>query len=169
MLISIMTLIFSLLIQGLTSNYLGYTYADLSIFSTVYVLIALLILNPYFENKKKYFLLLIIFGLIIDITYTHTLLFNVCLFIMCYYISKCFHFFFPYNLITISVSNTISIFAYHIVSFIILTVLKYDVYSISNLLKILGNSILMTIIYSNVLYIIIVLIIKKKSLFAQWT
>lgn len=164
MLTSIIILILSLLIQGTASNYLGYTYANLSIFSTIYVLIALLILNPYFENKKKYFLLLTIFGLIIDITYTHTFLFNVCLFIMCYYISKCFHFFFPYNLVTISVSNTISIFAYHIVSFVILTILKYDAYSISNLSKILGNSILMTIIYSNILYILITLIMKKLEL-----
>ena len=164
MLTSIITLLISLLIQGILSNYLGYTYDNLSIFSTLYVLIALLILNPYFENKKKYFALLIIFGLIIDITYTDTFLFNTCLFIMCYYISKCFHFFFPYNPITISVSNILSIFAYHIISFIILTVLKYDAYSVSNLSKILESSILMTIIYSNILYFLIDLIIKKFGL-----
>lgn len=164
MLISIITLLLSLLIQGIASNCLGYIYTNLSIFSTIYILVALLILNPYFENKKKYFVLLIIFGIIIDITYTHTFLFNVCLFIMCYYISKCFHFFFPYNSITISVSNTISIFAYHIVSFVILSILKYDVYNISNLTKILSHSILMTIIYGNILYVLITLIVKKFEL-----
>lgn len=164
MLTSIVTLLLSLLIQGMASNYLGYTYANLSIFSTIYVLIALLILNPYFENKKKYFALLIIFSLIIDITYTHTFLFNVCLFIMCYYISKCFHFFFPYNLVTISVSNTLSIFAYHTISYVILTVLKYDAYNISILSKILSHSIFMTIIYSNILYVLITLIVNKFEL-----
>ena len=83
MLASVITLLISTFIQGTVSNYLGYTYNNLSIFSTIYVLIAILILNPYFENKKKYFTLLIIFSLIIDITYTNTLFLNAFLFKIC--------------------------------------------------------------------------------------
>ena len=163
-LISIIILLISFFIQGLTSNYLGYTYGDLSIFLTIYILIALLIVNPYFENKKKYFIILIIFGLLTDIVYTNTFILNTCLFITSYYLSKMFHFFFPYNWVTISISNLLCIFAYHIISFLFLIILRYDTYTISNLLKILGNSILMTIIYSNVIYTIIVFIVKKFEL-----
>ena len=162
--LSIIVLLISLLIQGIMSNYLGYTYLDLSIFSTMYVLIALLILNPYFENKKKYFLILIIFGLVMDIVYTNTFILNVCLFIIVYYFSKSFHFFFPYNWITISVSNLLSIFLYHIISFLFLNILKYDVYTFSNLLKILSHSILMTIIYTNIIYTIVVFVKQKFQL-----
>lgn len=162
--LSIIVLLISLLIQGIMSNYLGYTYLDLSIFSTIYVLIALLILNPYFENKKKYFLILIIFGLVMDIVYTNTFILNVCLFIIVYYFSKSFHFFFPYNWITISVSNLLSIFLYHIISFLFLNILKYDVYTFSNLLKILSHSILMTIIYTNIIYTIVVFVKQKFQL-----
>lgn len=163
-LISIIILLISFFIQGLTSNYLGYTYGDLSIFFTIYILIALLIVNPYFENKKKYFIILIIFGLLTDIVYSNTFILNTCLFIVSYYLSKMFHFFFPYNWVTISISNLLCIFAYHIISFLFLIILRYDTYTISNLLKILGNSILMTIIYSNVIYTIIVFIVKKFEL-----
>ena len=163
-LISIIILLISFFIQGLTSNYLGYTYGDLSIFLTIYTLIALLIVNPYFENKKKYFIILIIFGLLTDIVYSNTFILNTCLFIVSYYLSKIFHFFFPYNWVTISISNLLCIFAYHIISFLFLIILRYDTYTISNLLKILGNSILMTIIYSNVIYTIIVFIVKKFEL-----
>lgn len=164
MLLSIIILLLSMLIQGTISNYIGYTYSDLSIFSTIYVLVALLILNPYFENKKKYFILLIVFGLIIDITYTNTFILNIILFIICYYISKTFHSFFPYNCITISISNLLSIFSYHLITFVFLNLLKYDAYSFSVLFKILSHSILMTLIYSNIIYISITLIYKKFEL-----
>ena len=161
MLVSIILLLLSTFIQGTTSNYLGYTYNNLSIFSTIYVLIALLILNPYFENKKKYFTLLIIFSLIIDIAYTNTLFLNTFIFLICYYISKMFHFFFPYNWITISISNLLCITTYHTITFLLLMILKYDSYSIANLTKILSHSILMTIVYSIIVYVIITLINKK--------
>lgn len=164
MLLSIILLLITTLIQGGISNFLGYTTNELSAFSTIYVLIVLLILNPYFENKKKYFVLLIIFGLIIDITYTNTLLLNTCLFTICYFFSKMFHFFFPYNWITISISNTLSIFIYHIISFLFLTILGYDSYTFTTLLKILSHSVLMTVIYSNIIYTIVVLITSNFQL-----
>lgn len=164
MLISIIAVLISAFIQGSISNYLGYAYENLSIFSTIYVLIALLTINPYFENKKKYFILLIIIGLIIDIAYTNTFGLNVCLFIVGYYFSKAFHFFFPYNWLTISISNLISIFIYHIISFLLLTILKYDTYTFSYLLKILKHSIIMTIAYSSILHILVNYIFKKFQL-----
>lgn len=164
MLISIITLLISTLIQGIMSNYLGYTFDSLSIFSTIYVLVALLVLNPFFENKKKYLIILIIFGLITDITYTNTFILNTCLFIIIYYFSKTFHFFFPYNWITMSISNLLSIFIYHIISFLFLNILRYDAYTFSSLLKVLSHSILMTIIYTNIIYTIILFINQKFQL-----
>ena len=162
--LSSIILILSSLLQSTVSNFIGYTYDNLSIFSTIYVLVALMTLIPFFENKKKYFTLLIIFSLIIDIAYTNTFIFNLFLFIICYYMTKLFHTFFPYNFVTISISNLLSIFLYHIITFIFLNLLKYDIYSFKVLLKILSHSILMTIIYSNILYLTITLIIKKFDL-----
>lgn len=162
--LSLILLLISIMLQGIISNYFGYIYDSITLFSTVYVLITLLILNPYFENKKKYFALLIIAGLIMDITYTDIFLLNTCLFMVSYYLSKTFHFFFPYNWITISISNLLSIFTYHIITFIFLTLLSYDSYTIWTLLKILTHSILMTIIYSNIIYTIVTFINTKFQL-----
>ena len=164
MILSIITLILSMIIQSITSNYTGYIYSSLSIFSTIYVLLSLLILNPYFENKKKYFILLIIFGLITDLLYTNTTIFNTTLFIVCHFISKTFHFIFPYNWLTVSTSNLICISAYHIITFILLNILKYDSFSISNLSKILYSSIIMTIMFSIIIYLIINFVTKKYEL-----
>ena len=161
MLLAIIITTISTLIQGTISNYIGYTHQNLSLFFTLYVLICLLIIQPYFDNKKKYFSLLIIFGLVIDITYTDTLFLNTSLFIIGYYFSKAFHFFFPYNLFTINISNLLSIFLYHIISFLFLSISQYDNYSIEVLLKVLSHSIIMTGIYTTILYCT-VLFIKEK-------
>lgn len=164
MILTVISLIFSCFIQGIVSNYLGYTYSTLSIFSTVYVLITLLVFYPYFENDKKYLILLIIFGLIVDIVYANTLIFNTCLFVVVYFFSKTFHHFFPYNFFTINLSNLLGILIYHILSFSFLYILGYDAYQISMLFKILSHSILMTVFYTSFLYGIINFIQKKLSL-----
>ena len=164
MLVSVIFLIISVLIQGVSSNFVGYTYNSLSLFLTIYPLITLLILNPYFQNKKKYFTLMIIFSLIIGITDTNIFIFNTALYIACYYISKMFHFFLPYNCVTVSASNLICIFAYHTLSFVFLNVLKYDIYSFSYLLNILTHSVIMTIIYSVIVYFSVLFISQKVGM-----
>lgn len=164
MIISIIALIISIFLQGLMSRYFGYTYTDLSLFSTIYVLIVLLIIVPYFSNKKKYFALVLFFGFIMDVVYTDVFLLNVSLFVVAYYFSKAFHSFFPYNWLTVSVSNLLCVFMYHIISFLFLEVLGYDSYSFFNLFKILGCSVISTVIYSSLVYVIIEFVYNKFQL-----
>ena len=155
MILSVITVIVSFLIQGIMSNCLGYHFQSLSIFLTVYPLIAILVLVPYFENHTKRYFFLFIVGLIIDVVYTHTFILNACLFIGIYFFSSFFHFYFPYNLLTINISNLLSIFIYHIFTFVFLFLMRYDNYSIMLLLKVLSHSIIMTIIYSSMVYLIV--------------
>lgn len=162
--LSIISLITTCLFQGIISNYLGYTYESLSIFTTIYILINLLILKQYFENEKKFFVFLIIFGIITDITYTNTFILNACFFILVYYFSKAFHSIFPYNFITINISNLLGIFLYHILSFLFLWILKFDNYTIGMLLKILSHSIIMTLLYTSTIYLIIHFFYQKLGL-----
>lgn len=162
--LSLVIIILSCLIQGTVSNYIGYTYVNLSLFSTIYVLVSLLIIRPYFENEKKYLILLLVFGLIMDATFTNTFILNTSLFLVTYYFSKLFHFFFPYNLFTINISTLLSIFVYHTINFLFLTVLKYDNYTIWVLVKVLSHSVVMTISYTSILYVIIEFIKKKLDL-----
>lgn len=164
MLLSIIITILSCLIQGIVSNYLGYTFDNISVFSTLYILIALLIVSPYFENEKKYLIILIIFGLIVDIAYTSTPIFNTAIFILVYYFSKVFHFFLPYNLFTININNLLCVFIYHIITFLFLIIFKYDSFSIWVLIKILTHSIFMTIIYTSIIYILIKFLKEKFDL-----
>ncbi len=162
--ISIIILILSLLIQGVISNYIGYTFTNLSIFYTLYPLVALVVILPYFNNIKKYFILLIIFGLIIDIAYTNTFILNVVIFSVIYIFNKFFHSILPYNLLTINISSIISVVIYHIISFLVLLLVGYDNYTLSMLGIAISHSIIMTIIYTSIIYIIINFIYKKFEL-----
>ena len=149
---SIILLIISFFLQGITSNFLAYMSGSISIFSTIYILITLLLIYPYFENKKKYLLLLVIFGWLVDLVYCNTFLLNISIFYIVYKCSNLFHFFLPENLFTINISNLLGVFIYHLLSFLTLSVLNYDNYSFIVLLKTLGCSIIMTIIYTTVSY-----------------
>ena len=164
MVLTIITLLISFLLQGIMSNLLNYNINNPSWFITVYTLITLLILAPYFENTKKRILIIIIVGLLIDMVYTNTGIISIFTFIATYYFSKLFHFFFPYNLLTINISNLICIFIYNILTFILLFILNYDRYSFMTLLKALSHSILMTIIFTSIMYTLIETITNKFEL-----
>ena len=161
MILSIILLIISFLLQGLVSNFIGF---NSSIFYTIYVLISLLIIYPHFENKKKYLILLFIFGLLMDLVYTNTTLLNVSLFFIIYYFSRMFHFFLPYNLLTINISNILSVFIYNIITFLMLVILRVDSYSFISLIKLLGSSILMSIIFTSIVYWLVNYLKKRLEL-----
>ena len=161
MILSIILLIISFLLQGLVSNFIG---VNSFIFYTIYVLISLLIIYPHFENKKKYLILLFIFGLLMDLVYTNTTLLNVSLFFIIYYFSRMFHFFLPYNLLTINISNILSVFIYNIINFLMLAILRVDSYSFISLIKLLGSSILMSIIFTSIVYWLVNYLKKRLDL-----
>lgn len=161
---SIILLVISFFLQGITSNFLAYMSGSISIFSTIYVLITLLLIYPYFENKKKYLLLLVIFGWLVDLVYCNTFLLNISIFYIVYKCSNLFHFFLPENLFTINISNLLGIFIYHLLSFLTLSILNYDNYSFIVLTKTLGCSIIMTLIYTTISYYFIRFIKTKMEL-----
>ncbi len=162
--IVIISLFFSLIWQGITSNILGFTSSNLSIFLTIYPLINLLILIPHFENSKKNILVVLIVGILVDIIYANTFLLNTSIFLIVYYITKLFHHFFPYNVYTINISSLIGIFLYHILNYIFLLIIRYDNYPLTMLGQILTHSIIMTIIYTTMLYLLIDWLKKKFEL-----
>ena len=155
MVISVISLIFSFLLQGYISTVFNYSLLNPSWFSTIYVLITLIILLPYFENKKKYIKLLIIFGLLIDIVYTNTFVLNTLNFMIIYFICQKINYILPHNILTINLLNIVAIMLYHILTFILLQLIRYDSYSIKSLLVIGTHSILMTVIYGSIMYFII--------------
>ena len=162
--LSIILLIISFLLQGILSNFLAYTTDTVSIFSTVYVLITLMLLYPHFENKRKYLIILVIFGWLVDAVYCNTFLLNIGIFYLVYKFNNFFHFIFPDNLFTINLSNLLGVFIYHIISFLILSLIKYDHYNLMMLGRMMYCSIIMTIVYTTISYYVIKIIKEKIEL-----
>ena len=161
---SVILLVISFLLQGFASNFLSYTINDVSIFSTIYVLITLMLIYPYFENKKKYLILLVIFGWLVDIVYCNTFLLNISIFFVIYKFNNLFHFFLPDNLFTLNVSNLLGVFIYHVLSFLLLSLLRYGRFSFVVLGRMLCSSIIMTIIYTTISYFVIKIVRSRIEL-----
>lgn len=161
MTISVISLIFSFLFQGFISTYLPYTLISPSLLSSIYILVNLVILIPYFENQKKYLKLLIVFGLLMDIVYTNTFILNTIIFLVIYFICRAINYFLPHNIFTVNLLNIISIVVYHILTFLILLTIHYDSYSINSLITIISHSIIMTVLYGSLMYCIISLLMNR--------
>lgn len=162
--VSVISLLFSLFLQGLVSNFQSYTMHDLSIFSAVYMLLTLVVLQPYFENDKKFLILIIIFGVLLDITYSNTFILCTCIFLAIFYLNKLLNFFFPYNLFTVNLFAVLSMVSYHILTFLFLVILNFDSYNIIILLKVIGCNLIMTIVYTSIMYYLIDFVYKKFKL-----
>ena len=162
--VSVISLLFSLFLQGLVSNFQSYTMHGLSIFSAVYMLLTLVVLQPYFENDKKFLILIIIFGVLLDITYSNTFILCTCIFLAIFYLNKLLNFFFPYNLFTVNLFAVLSMVSYHILTFLFLVILNFDSYNIIILLKVIGCNLIMTIVYTSIMYYLIDFVYKKFKL-----
>ena len=139
------------------------TLGNISYFTTIYTIIALVVIYPYFANEKKYYTLVIIFGALFDILYTSTLLLNVVFFLLIALVIKILNTNMSDNIFTINVISIISIILYHLLSFIILNLETSQTYSLILLGNIITHSILMTIVYTSISYVIIKLIYKALT------
>ena len=81
MLLLIIYVLFSFLLEGFMSNIFASSLTDVSYFTTIYTVISFVVIYPYFYNKKKYYILLIIFGILFDALYTSTFIVNVFIFL----------------------------------------------------------------------------------------
>ena len=162
MIVAIIYVITSFLLDGLMSNLLPFNLVDPSYLKTIYSIISLVILYNYFDNKQKYLKILIILGIFFDIVYTNTFILNIIVFLVIYIILSIVDYMIPTNIITINIKSISCIFLYHILTYIILLLANYNSYSIKLLGIILLRSIIMTIIYTTISYLIMNKIYDNK-------
>lgn len=164
MIISIIYLILSFILDNFMSNIFPSTLSSISYFTTIYIIISFVIIYPYFINEKKYYLLLIIFGLLFDILYTSTFVLNIVLFFIVGICIKILNNIFPENVLTTNLISIISIVIYHILSFIILSLMGSINYDFILLISIITHSIIMTIIYTTISYFFVKLIFNRFNI-----
>lgn len=164
MILTVIILIISFLFEGFISNYLNISFLDNNYFSTLYTLITFIILYTYFNNQKKYLILLIIFAILFDIVYTNTFILNIVLFLLIHYFNRFLDLYLPTNILTINIKTTLSVFVYNFITFLIIIFTNYNNYLFSTLLNITIKSMPLTIIYTTISYIIITKIYEKHDI-----
>ena len=136
MIVSIIYLVVSFILENVMASIFPATLGNISYFTTIYTIIALVVIYPYFANEKKYY------TLVIKILNTNM----------------------SDNIFTINVISIISIILYHLLSFIILNLETSQTYSLILLGNIITHSIIMTIVYTSISYVIIKLIYNKLDM-----
>lgn len=147
--------VISFLLDGLISNYISIDIANPSYLRTIYSVIALVIIYNYFENDRKYLRLLLSIGFLFDIVYTNTLLLNIFSFFIIYIINRELNTYIPNNVLTINIKALIAITIYHLITYLLLLLSHYDIYPLKLLPLILCRSIIMTVIYATISYLVI--------------
>lgn len=160
--IQIIYIIFSFILDSFISNYINYSFPNISYLSTIYTLISLIVIESYYINKKKYYILLILIGCLFDIVYTDTFIINIILFLVVIIFTKLIDYKYHDNLLTINIKNIIGIILYHTLTYLILLISHYNNYDFLLLGNIIIRSIIMTIIYTSLSYLILKKINPKK-------
>ena len=155
MLLLIIYVLFSFLLEGFMSNIFASSLTDVSYFTTIYTVISFVVIYPYFYNKKKYYILLIIFGILFDALYTSTFIVHVFIFLGICFVIYLLNNILSDNIFMINIISIIAIITYHLLSFIILSIAGYANYSFLLLGRIIVHSIIMTIIYTSLSYLVI--------------
>jgi len=156
MIISIIYLVISFLLEGIMSNIFPSTLSNISYFTTIYIIISFVIIYPYFDNDKKFFILIFIFGILFDILYTSTIFVNTFIFIIIGIVIKILYNILPGNVFMTNIISYVGIIIYHI-----LMITGYGDYSIILLFNIIIHSIFMTIIYTSISYFIMKFMYNK--------
>lgn len=164
MVVCLISVIISFLLESFASSYIAYTFPNMSLFCTIYSLVSLVIIYPYFSKKGKYLVIYFCTSIFFDLVFSNIALINIFIFIILYFIIKYLDYILPHNMGNSIIKSLIIVFTYNILSFIILNVTMYDKYSIMVLIRVLYSNIIMTIVYSIITYLFVNTLFNKFSL-----
>ena len=159
--LNIIIIFISLLLDTKTSLFLS-TVNNPSIFLTLYSVVALVVIYPSYQTESKFFYLAAVLGLLFDITFTGTFILNMCIFLLLAFIIKSLYFFLASSYINTVIISIITVNLYYAISYGILFLIGHNLRNINSLLTIILSSLIMTFIYSSILYFI------NKNLIDKW-
>ena len=162
MIISTIILLISIILDGILSNFLPFLVNDLSLFTPMLTVIAIFMIYPFFRKKeKKYFITIFIVGMIYDLLYTNLVFFNGVLFLIIGFISLEIYKNFEISYLKLIIYLILIISAYEILTGIILLVFNMVPVTLYKVLYKITHSLILNIIYGELIYLIINLIPKK--------
>ena len=160
--IPIIVLIISILLDGIITNFLPFLVNDLSIFTPLLTVVSIFIIYPFYrKHEKKYFIILFILGIIYDLLYTNLLFFNGILFLGIGLLSKYLYKNYEVTPLRLIIYTIIIIVSYESLTGLILFMFRVVPVTFYKVWYKIIHSLLLNIIYIEIVYLIINLIPEK--------
>jgi len=160
--LAIIIMIFSLLLDGILTNYLPYLVNDLSLFTPLLTVVTIFIIYPFYRKKnEKYFVFIFIIGIIYDLLYTNLLFFNAILFIFIGFLSKYIYKNYEITYLKLIIYTILIIISYELLTCSLIFIFHLVPLTIPKIIYKITHSLLLNIIYIEIIYLIINLIPKK--------
>lgn len=164
MLVSIIVIIISFILDGILTNFLPYIVGNLSLFTPLTTLISITVIYKLFHNKynhKKYFFVCFIVGFLYDLFYTNLLFFNSFLFLLIGFINTILYKQIGEGYIRTIINVIVIIILYELLTVLSIIMFNLVPINIEAIFYKISHSLILNILYSELLYIIINLIPKK--------
>lgn len=160
--ITTIIVLISLILDGLLTNYLPYLVNNLSFFTPMFTLVSLFIIFPFYrKNPTKYYIIVFIIGLIYDLLYTNLLFFNAILFLIIAIVSKYLYRNFEINYFKLIIYVVLIIAFYETLTASIILIFQLVPITVSKLIYKISHSLILNIIYAELIYLIINLIPER--------
>ena len=155
MIFQVVIVIISFFLDGILTNFLPYMINDLSLFTPYFTIVSLIIICPFFKKQiNKYYILVGIVGFLYDLFYTNLLFANTIFFLLLALIIVYLYKKLESNMLTTLFFIILIIVIYHLIYAISLLVFNVVPININNILYLIGNSLILNIIYGEILYLI---------------
>ena len=158
MMVGIVTVL-SFLLEGIVSNIVGITSTWLV---PLFSIVSLIIIYPYFNHEEENFLkVCFAVGLFYDLVYTDTLVINACIFTLIGFFIRWLNSWMSNHAISVLFITFLTIFVYRILMYLILIVVGFLPFDLNTLVTSITSSLLLNLIYAEVLYLITDFMSKK--------
>lgn len=159
MIIAIFLISFAL--DGIMSN----IFPIYSIFASLFTIVSLLIMYPYFNSDKtKFIVSAILLGLFYDIVYTNSLFINTFSFLLIAFIIMLIYNYITINKLNIIFINILIILSFQVISYILLCITGYTKFNDETLITGLYSCLISNVIYGYLLYFITLFLSKKYKI-----
>lgn len=158
--IPLIILILSFILDGILTNFLP--YIELSLFTPLLTLVSIFLIYPlYKKTELRYFVTLIILGILYDLFYTNLLFFNAILFLIIGFITKIIYKNLDINFIKLIIYIIGIIIIYELTTGLIIFIFNLVPITITKILYKITHSILLNVIYAELIYLVLKIIPKK--------
>lgn len=148
-------LVISFILEGFISNFVN---IDTLLFNNCFTLVSLFMINRYFINPKKYYLISFITGLIYDIVYTDKILINGYLFLLMSYLVVKTDKIFKDDVFSYILKMIMVIIIYRVLAYLIFIIIgEIDIDFLKLITSIISSIVL------NLIYLVFILVLQEKS------